>query len=150
GFLGAGAIIRQGIDVRGLTTAASLWAAAAIGMASGAGYYFGAAATTVIVVATLYLLRELRSRVISRFRTEFGVLNVTFETVRGEVRGVLEALDRHGMTVRNMETEIESGQARYSLQLRVPPDGNVQEMLGEVSELPGVRHVGMTGLHEAE
>ncbi|HET7480331.1 MAG TPA: MgtC/SapB family protein, partial [Rubrobacteraceae bacterium] len=47
GFLGAGAIIRQGIDVRGLTTAASLWAAAAIGMASGAGYYFGAAATTV-------------------------------------------------------------------------------------------------------
>ena len=43
GFLGAGAIIRQGTDIRGLTTAASLWAAAAIGMAVGAGYYFGAA-----------------------------------------------------------------------------------------------------------
>ena len=42
GFLGAGAIIRQGISVRGLTTAATLWVAAAIGMAAGAGYYPGA------------------------------------------------------------------------------------------------------------
>ena len=42
GFLGAGAIIRQGTDVRGLTTAASLWATAAIGTAVGAGYFFGA------------------------------------------------------------------------------------------------------------
>src|SRR2546421_1650788 len=39
GFLGAGAIIRQGLSVRGLTTAATLWLVAAIGMASGAGYY---------------------------------------------------------------------------------------------------------------
>ena len=42
GFLGAGAIIRQGVSVRGLTTAATLWVAAAIGMACGAGYYSGA------------------------------------------------------------------------------------------------------------
>src|SRR6058998_3544152 len=42
GFLGAGAIIRQGLSVRGLTTAATLWAVAAIGLASGAGYYSGA------------------------------------------------------------------------------------------------------------
>ena len=42
GFLGAGAIIRQGLSVRGLTTAASLWVVAAIGMASGAGYYSAA------------------------------------------------------------------------------------------------------------
>ncbi len=59
GFLGAGAIIRQGTDVRGLTTAASLWAAAAIGMAVGAGYYFGAAATSAGVnVATEILERH--------------------------------------------------------------------------------------------
>jgi len=41
GFLGAGAIIRQGLSVRGLTTAASLWLVAAIGMAAGAGYWAG-------------------------------------------------------------------------------------------------------------
>src|SRR3712207_4335551 len=46
GFLGAGAIIRQGFSVRGLTTAATLWAVAAIGMAAGTGYYWAAVATT--------------------------------------------------------------------------------------------------------
>ena len=50
GFLGAGAIIRQGLSVRGLTTAASLWVVAAIGMASGAGYYSGAVITTIVVL----------------------------------------------------------------------------------------------------
>ena len=46
GFLGAGAIIREGLSVRGLTTAATLWVVAAIGMACGAGYYWPAAAAT--------------------------------------------------------------------------------------------------------
>ena len=46
GFLGAGAIIRQGLTVRGLTTAATLWVVAAIGMAAGAGYYCGAVIAT--------------------------------------------------------------------------------------------------------
>ena len=57
GFLGAGAIIRQGLSVRGLTTAASLWVVAAIGMASGAGYYSGAVITTVVVLVSLWPLR---------------------------------------------------------------------------------------------
>src|SRR3712207_7167509 len=72
GFLGAGAIIRRGLDVRGLTTAASIWSAAAIGMAAGAGFYFGAVATTAVVLATLYLLRSVRVFVASRFGTQFG------------------------------------------------------------------------------
>src|SRR2546423_3115914 len=57
GFLGAGAIIRQGLSVRGLTTAASLWLVAAIGMASGAGHFTGAVITTVFVLVSLWPLR---------------------------------------------------------------------------------------------
>jgi putative Mg2+ transporter-C (MgtC) family protein len=53
GFLGAGAIIRQGPSIRGLTTAATLWVVAAIGLAAGAGYYGGAVATTILVVIAL-------------------------------------------------------------------------------------------------
>jgi putative Mg2+ transporter-C (MgtC) family protein len=68
GFLGAGAIIRQGGDVRGLTTAASLWAASTIGMAVGAGYLFGAATATALAMATLYALRRFRSSVIFPMR----------------------------------------------------------------------------------
>lgn len=54
GFLGAGAIFREGIGVEGLTTAAGLWTAAAIGMASGSGAYLLAVTGTVTVLAVLY------------------------------------------------------------------------------------------------
>ena len=66
GFLGAGAIIRQGPNIRGLTTAATLWAVAAIGLASGAGYYAGAVATTVVVIFALWPLRLLTKRLLGR------------------------------------------------------------------------------------
>lgn len=57
GFLGAGAIIRSGSGIRGLTTAASIWAIAAIGIAVGAGMYVAAVVTTAVVVAVLFLSR---------------------------------------------------------------------------------------------
>jgi len=64
GFLGAGAILRQGADVRGLTTAASIWVVASIGMAVGFGYYAIAIFTTVIVLVMLIAIRPLENRFI--------------------------------------------------------------------------------------
>lgn len=63
GFLGAGAIIQFRDSVRGLTTAASVWAAAGIGLAVGAGFYMGAVASTGIVLVVLYALRGFEERV---------------------------------------------------------------------------------------
>lgn len=150
GFLGAGAIIRRGADVRGLTTAASIWSAAAIGMAAGAGFYFGAVATTAVVLATLYLLRGVRMFVVSRFGTQFGVLGIDLESSGREISAVTQALERYGVQIRNTDAEIEDDQAHYSLQLRIPPNRNVQEMLTEISTLPGVRRVEIKGLQEVE
>ncbi|ADO76191.1 MgtC/SapB family protein [Halanaerobium praevalens] len=59
GFLGAGTIIKEGFSVKGLTTAASLWATAAIGLAIGANYYFLAVLTTLFVIVSLYLLNSI-------------------------------------------------------------------------------------------
>ena len=53
GFLGAGTILREGFSVKGLTTAASLWAVSCIGLAVGAGYYVGALVSTVVIYLTL-------------------------------------------------------------------------------------------------
>ena len=62
GFLGAGAILRQGEAVRGLTTAGSIWAAAGLGLAVGAGAYVGAITAAVLIFAALVSLRSLESR----------------------------------------------------------------------------------------
>lgn len=56
GFLGAGAILKEGVTIHGLTTAASLWIAAAIGMATGAGCYLAAVLTTALAMCTLAML----------------------------------------------------------------------------------------------
>jgi putative Mg2+ transporter-C (MgtC) family protein len=76
GFLGAGAIIREGLSVRGLTTAATLWCVAAIGMACGAGYYWPAAAATALTLIALWPLRILAYRLIERMRPEEDRLTV--------------------------------------------------------------------------
>src|SRR5438309_8374348 len=60
GFLGAGAILRQGLGIRGLTTAATLWLAAALGLASGAGAYPAVAVGTAVVLIVLVILRALK------------------------------------------------------------------------------------------
>ena len=62
GFLGAGAILRQGGDVHGLTTAAMIWVAASVGMAVGFGYYMLAIFATFIVLVMLVGLRPIEMR----------------------------------------------------------------------------------------
>lgn len=64
GFLGAGTILRQGVDVKGLTTAASIWVVASLGMAVGFGYYAVALFTTFIVIVMLVAIRPLEIRFI--------------------------------------------------------------------------------------
>jgi putative Mg2+ transporter-C (MgtC) family protein len=70
GFLGAGAIIREGLSVRGLTTAATLWVVAAIGMAAAAGFYWPAVAVTALTLFALWPLRIIAYRVIERVKPE--------------------------------------------------------------------------------
>src|SRR5919106_1773977 len=62
GFLGAGAIIKEGFTVRGLTTAASIWITAAIGILTGIGFYFAAFVGTLLVLGTLSTFRWIEAR----------------------------------------------------------------------------------------
>ncbi len=65
GFLGAGVIIQEGGAVRGITTAASIWAVAAIGVAVGCGMYFTTAFTTILTFIVLQLLAIVEKKYIS-------------------------------------------------------------------------------------
>ena len=90
GFLGAGAIIREGLSVRGLTTAATLWVVAAIGMACGAGWYWPAVATTGFTIIALGPLRIAAYKWMGIIRPEENRLIV--ELKEGQPVGPLLAL----------------------------------------------------------
>src|SRR5262245_42521092 len=118
GFLGAGAIIRQGLSVRGLTTAASLWVVAAIGMAAGAGYYSGALVTTVVVLVSLWPLRIAARRIFERIRP--GELRLEVELRASESPSVLlPPLEQRGVSVQAFEVEDSRDRRRVALEVRV-------------------------------
>lgn len=81
GFLGAGTILLRGEVVKGLTTAASLWAVAAIGLAVGAGLYVAGLATTVIVLVILAGIKPIEERMRDRTQTRQVVITARRDTV---------------------------------------------------------------------
>src|SRR5215831_11100242 len=93
GFLGAGIIFRQGFTIRGLTTAASLWLAAAIGMASGAGFWMGAVITTVVALISLRPLEWMKGFALPQRVASHMVVELKEDGTTGDV---LDALERAG------------------------------------------------------
>jgi putative Mg2+ transporter-C (MgtC) family protein len=93
GFLGAGVIFRQGFAVRGLTTAASLWLVAAVGMAAGAGFWKGAVIATGAGLVSLRPLEWLKERMIPQ-RAENRLVVTLGEGAKSSE--VLDALERTG------------------------------------------------------
>ena len=102
GFLGAGEIIVRGINVRGLTTAATLWVVAAIGMAAGTGYYAVSLGSALLVLVSLGPLKLLSARFVSRVRPEEAVLAVNLAP-HGEGTRVLSRIEELGGVIESVE-----------------------------------------------
>jgi putative Mg2+ transporter-C (MgtC) family protein len=143
GFLGAGAIIRQGLSVRGLTTAATLWVVAAVGLAAGAGYYSAAAITTALVLFALYPLRIAAYRIIRRFRAEEGRLLVELPAGVGP-GAVIDVVDGTGARIDAIEVSHEADVRRITLDLGLPQEGAGRRLVTQVAELEDVREVRWT------
>jgi putative Mg2+ transporter-C (MgtC) family protein len=138
GFLGAGAIIRQGLSVRGLTTAATLWVVAAIGMATGAGYYAAAVITTVLVLVSLWPLRLLAFRISVRFRPEEGRLAVELPA-GASAASLLEAVEGAGATVRSLEFEEEGDTRRVDMRVQIERGRSAAPLLDALTRAQDVR-----------
>jgi putative Mg2+ transporter-C (MgtC) family protein len=139
GFLGAGAIIRQGLSVRGLTTAATLWLVAAIGMAAGAGYWDGALIATLGALLTLGPLRVVSYRVLSRFRPALDRLLVEIPA-GGSPVPVIEAIERHGGRVVSLEVAQEGDRRSLAADIELAV-GTAPSIVASVADIDGVLEV---------
>jgi putative Mg2+ transporter-C (MgtC) family protein len=92
GFIGAGAVLRSGFSVRGLTTAATLWVSAAVGVASAAGLYLILAVATVVTLLILVFLRLAKPRMMSSFGGVHRLVRIEYERGHGTLGPVMREL----------------------------------------------------------
>ncbi len=138
GFLGAGAIIRQGLSVRGLTTAATLWVVAAIGMASGAGYYAAAVVTTVVALVSLWPLRLVAHWTLGRLRP--GAEHLVIELpAGGEVAPVLGAIEGQGASVQSFRVDDEGDRRELEVGVSLGAEVDRSSLVARLAQVEDVR-----------
>lgn len=138
GFLGAGAIIRQGVAVRGLTTAASLWIVAAIGMAVGAGYYSAALIATGIVLVGLGPFRWLEGgTMLRRFRRAGRELEIDL-TREHSIAAPLAVIDERRVRVSRVQFEDDRDRRMLRIELDLPLGPAEERLVEDLASLEGV------------
>jgi putative Mg2+ transporter-C (MgtC) family protein len=139
GFLGAGTIMREGMSVRGLTTAASLWITAAIGILVGIGFFFPALLATALTLGTLSLFRWLEVRMPTQLYVycvvRFGRQGALSET------GMRRLLQEHGFTIGKLSyrLNVDASFLEYRMNIRTGRGDNAGKLTEALGKLPAVQ-----------
>lgn len=143
GFLGAGTIIRQGVNVKGLTTAASLWATACVGLAVGIGFYEGAIVGAVIIYLTLILLSKFGK--ILESKASHLNLCIDMENKPGKIGEIGVLLGKFDVNIRNIEFVSEDGMdesdVSIRLTLKLPHGLTHDKVINEIAHVNGIKSI---------
>jgi putative Mg2+ transporter-C (MgtC) family protein len=147
GFLGAGVIFKEGLSIRGLTTAASIWVTAALGIVIGVGFYVAALVGAVATLAVLAAFRAIELRVPTELYAQHSV---TFDRdavlSEDDLRRILR---EHGFSVGRVSYELkQDGRLfEYGMTIKTRDRRNVEALSGDLRARPEVREfrIAMTG-----
>jgi putative Mg2+ transporter-C (MgtC) family protein len=129
GFLGAGTIIKEGISVKGLTTAASLWAVSCVGIAVGIGFYSGAFAATVIIFLTLVVIKKTQGKIASQRNIR---IYIHTRIKKGQVHEMSSIIEEFGAKIK--KTDFMSSERDGEMVLRYTMDVSNQLPVAELIE----------------
>ena len=139
GFLGAGTIMKDGLSVRGLTTAASIWITAAIGILIGIGFYVPAVIASFLTLVTLSLFRWVEHRIPMQLYWQFIVRFVRGRAMpEADIRALLKA---HGFTVANLNyrLDVEADFIEYQMTIRTMSEDNARKLTQALNKLDAVK-----------
>lgn len=144
GFLGAGAIIRQGLNIKGLTTAATVWLAAAIGLSCGAGEFFPAAVTLAVALCILIVMEKIEEKVFPTKKIK--TLCIVCDKALFRLPDVQAVFHRHRIIVNNVDMSREKASAEVTVffQIHTPEWLDTIAFCAELDELPFVLKIGIT------
>ncbi len=141
GFLGAGAIMKFGVNVKGLTTAASIWVIAALGLTIGAGMYMGAIIGTTILLIALVVLDVLGKKV---FTNKFiKRLNIYTHGQKVHSDDFLPILNKHKVAVRTIDIEhsFDEDKISYYLTVQISEKVKLTDLTSDLSSISGIKRV---------
>lgn len=144
GFLGAGAILRLGNNVKGLTTAASLWLVAAVGLAVGAGMYFAAAVAEALSLFTLVVMDVVEKRLFPSERNK--LLELSFKSAVPDTKKALEILKAFGVRVQSIDVDqtlSKGGGSRLRLLVGLPTATDLQKMAKSLKDTGNIERIEM-------
>ncbi len=123
GFLGGGAILRQGFNIRGLTSAAVIWTAAALGLACGAGRLFLAGAVLAVSILSLVLLEKVEWRLFPAEKTK--ALTLIYKSDEIDIDGIRALLAESGLVLRDLNMTESLEKKRVVLKFSVKAPGSL-------------------------
>ncbi|HRX58671.1 MAG TPA: MgtC/SapB family protein [Eubacteriales bacterium] len=138
GFLGAGTIIKEGISVRGLTTAASLWCVSCIGLAAGCGSYLLAIAVSVVVIIVLRVLRNMAHN--QRKKSNRIIMQIVLSMEGNSLVSLQGDLQRMGCVIEEFSFAIDAGHLKRHvyLHLLLPNRSDLTPLMECLSKIEGV------------
>jgi putative Mg2+ transporter-C (MgtC) family protein len=135
GFIGGGAIMRYGLNIRGLTTAAIIFAASAVGLACGAALYFPALITMVALAIVLFIMNKLEKKIFPAAKTK--ILTITFNGTDIPKSFLTETMLRYGFIIHDMNIEYDKplNQTKLVFTSKTPDRLNLMDFTKEIESL---------------
>lgn len=143
GFLGAGAIFRLGGNTHGLTTAATIWAVAAVGLSVGVGMYEAAVLVSLLLLFVLAILDKVGKKFF--IGGSLKTLKISFQSAKIETGKVFAILEQYGITFRNINIEQSTNKqhSKIKLYVYVPDKLNVKHFYKDLNELKNVSQISL-------
>jgi len=141
GFLGAGAILRYGFNVKGLTTATSLWTMAIVGMAVGAGYYLIGVFTTALMLVVLGLLNIIENRFVRTSVSRF--ISIQADYHKGVVKAARQIVQEFSddLVSFTIQKHVKNKRLRIQVVARISRDQTLEDLIEALSDIEGVRNL---------
>lgn len=150
GFLGAGAIIRTGSYVSGLTTAASIWVVAGIGLCAGAGFYYGAVLVTFLVLISLFLFQKWEKYILRKYRQhEMNIQMLDRQQILGQI---IEELGQQDIQIcelvvqSNRKDEGDQETITVRLSVKLPRENKIANAISKIYNFEDVLCIEVSNL----
>ncbi len=140
GFLGAGTIMHEGVTVRGLTTAASLWMVSAIGLAAGSGMYILSIGATALMMVTLVTFHSWEKRFVSNVKNTRRFIRIVAANEPGIITNITAYLTENGVKVRtlNVKNNSRKNEVVLELYLKLLKDSEDIDIIRGLQSIEGI------------